>query len=77
MAELTDAQMAEYEQLKALASIEANRPPISSDEVRPEQLVPSRALLADGSTYDYIGGHATHVDNGAGRVPVLAAYHLR
>lgn len=76
MADISEADLAEYQQLKALASIEANRPPISSDEVRPEQLVKSRALLADGSTHDYVGGHPTHVDNGSGRVPVLAAYNV-
>lgn len=76
MAELSDAEVAEYQQLKALAAIDANRAPISSDEVRPEQLARSRALLADGNPYDYIGGHPTHVDNGAGRVPVLSVYHL-
>lgn len=74
MADISDAELAEYQQLKALASIEANRPPISSDEVRPEQLAKSRALLADGSVHDYVGGHPTHVDNGAGRVPVLTTY---
>lgn len=76
MAEISDAEQAEYEQLKALAKIAAQAPPAGSDEVRTEQLVKSRALLADGSTHDYPGGHPTHVDNGAGRVPVLISYNL-
>ncbi len=76
MAEISDAERAEYEQLKALAAIAKQAPPIGSDEVRPEQLTKSRALLADGTTHDYVGGHPTHVDHGAGRVPVLAQYNL-
>lgn len=74
--EISDADLAEYEQLKALAAIAAQAPPIGSDEVRIEQLVKSRALLADGTTHDYPGGHPTHVDSGAGRVPVLTAYNI-
>jgi hypothetical protein len=76
MAEITDAERAEYEQLKALAAIAAQQPPIGSDEVRPEQLTRSRALVGDGSTYDYRGAHPSHVDNGAGPVPVLAVYNF-
>jgi len=75
MAEITDAELAEFEQLRALAAIRASAPPIGADEVRPEQLAKSRAILADGSTHDYVGGHPTHVDNGAGRVPVLMTYN--
>lgn len=74
MAEISEADLAEYEQLKALSAIRAQGPPIGSDEVRPEQLTRSRALLADGTTHDYVGGHPTHVDSGAGRVPVLTQY---
>lgn len=74
--EISDAERAEYEQLKALAAIAAQAPPVGSDEIRPEQLAKSRALLADGTTHDYAGGHPTHVDNGAGRVPVLTQYIL-
>jgi hypothetical protein len=76
MAEISDAELAEYQQLKAIEAIRAQQPPIGSDEVRPEQLTRSRALLADGSLHDYIGGHPTHVDNGAGRVPVLTVYNV-
>jgi hypothetical protein len=76
MAEITDAELAEFNQLKALAAIAAQAPPIGSDEVRPEQLQASRALLADGTTHDYRGAHPSHVDNGAGPVPVLAVYNL-
>lgn len=74
--EISDADLAEYEQLKALAAIKAQAPPRGSDEVDPEQLVKSRALLANGSTHDYPGAHPTHVDNGDGKVPVLTAYNL-
>jgi hypothetical protein len=76
MAEITDAERAEYEQLKALAAIEANRPPVGSDEVRPEQLTRSRALLGDGTTHDYVGAHPSAVDSGSGPVPVLSVYNL-
>lgn len=76
MAEISDADLAEYQQLKALAAIRANAPVPGSDEVDVEQLTPSRALLADGSTHDYRGAHPSHVDNGAGPVPVLAVYNL-
>ena len=54
----------------------AHAPPIGSDEVRPEQLISSRALLGDGCTHDYAGAHPSHVDTGAGRVPVLTVYNL-
>lgn len=76
MPEITDAERAEYDQLKALAAVQANRPPTGSDEVDVEQLQPSRALLADGSTHDYRGAHPSHVDNGTGRIPVMAVYNL-
>jgi hypothetical protein len=76
MAEISEADLAEFNQLKALAAIAAQAPPIGSDEVRPEQLTRSRALLGDGSAFDYRGGHPSHVDNGAGPVPVLAVYNL-
>lgn len=76
MAEISDAELAEFEQLKALAAIRAAAPPTGSDEVRVEQLTRSRALLADGSTHEYPGAHPTHVDNGAGRVPVLTTYNV-
>jgi hypothetical protein len=76
MAEISDADLAEYQQLKALAQMQASRAPIGADEVRPEQLTQSRALLADGSTHDYAGAHPTHVDNGDGRVPVITVYNL-
>lgn len=76
MAEISDADFAEYQQLKALAQIEANRPPAGGDEVSVDQLTRSRALLADGTLHDYVGAHPTHVDNGAGRVPVLSVFSL-
>lgn len=76
MAEISEADLAEFNQLRALAALAAQAPPIGSDEVRPEQLQASRALLADGSTHDYRGGHPSHVDNGAGPVPVMAVYNL-
>jgi hypothetical protein len=75
MAEITAEELAEYEQLKAIrkqtAAAVAN-----GGEPGPDQLVKSRAFLADGSSYDYVGGHPTHVDNGAGRVPVSSWYNL-
>jgi hypothetical protein len=76
MAEISEADLAEFNQLKALAALAAQAPPIGSDEVRPEQLTASRALLSDGTTHDYRGAHPSHVDNGAGPVPVLTAYNL-
>jgi hypothetical protein len=75
MAEITDAERAEYDQLKRIAaarSAQAN----NADEVTPDQLVSSRALLADGTLHDYLGAHPTHVDNGAGPVPVMACYNV-
>ena len=76
MAEISETELAEFNQLKALAALAAQAPPIGSDEVRPEQLTSSRCLLADGSTHDYRGAHPSHVDTGAGPVPVLAVYNL-
>lgn len=76
MAEISDQDLAEYQQLKAIRQAQANGAAATgSGEVLPEQLVRSRALLGDGTTHDYIGAHPTHVDNGAGRVPVMGWYN--
>lgn len=72
--EITEAELAEYQQLKAIRAAQAIAD--ASGEVGPDQLVRSRALLADGTTHDYIGGHPSHVDHGAGPVPVLTWYNL-
>ena len=74
MAEITEAELAEYQQLKAIRQAQAEAS--AAGEVGPEQLVPSRALLANGQLHDYIGAHPTHVDTGAGVVPVLAVHNL-
>jgi len=73
MAEISDAELAEYQQLKAIRQAQANA--AATGEVQPEQLVASRALLGDGSTHDYIGAHPTHIDTGHGIVPVLGWYN--
>lgn len=76
MAEISEAELAEYTQLKAIRQAQANAAAgIGGGEVSPEQLVRSRALLGDGTTHDYVGAHPTHVDNGAGRVPVTGWYN--
>jgi hypothetical protein len=74
MAEITDAELAEFEQLKAIRKQTAAAGP--NGEPGPDQLVRSRAYLADGTTHDYVGGHPTHVDNGAGPVPAISWYNL-
>lgn len=73
MAEITEAELAEYQQLKAIRLAQENTAP---GEVSPDKLVSSRALLANGQMYDYIGAHPTHVDTGAGVVPVLSVYNV-
>jgi len=77
MAEITDAELAEYRQLQAIRQAQANAAAgTGGDGVSADQLVPSRALLGDGTTHDYVGAHPTHVDHGAGPVPVMGVYNL-
>ena len=73
MAEISDAELAEYQQLKAIR--EAQAAAAATGEVGPDQLVPSRALLANGQTHEYRGAHPTHVHTDAGVVPVLTCYN--
>jgi hypothetical protein len=73
MAEISDAELAEFQQLKAIRQAQANA--ATTGEVQPEQLTPSRALLGDGTLHDYIGAHPTHIDTGHGIVPVIAWYN--
>ena len=73
MAEVTDAELAEYKQLKA---IRAAQQAAEESANSPRFGVMSRALLADGTTHDYVGAHPTHVDvEGTGPVPVLTCYN--
>jgi len=74
MAEITDVELAEYQQLKAIRQAQASAS--EGGDVSPDKLVPSRAMLASGNKYDYIGAHPTHVDTGAGVVPVIGWYNL-
>ena len=77
MAEISDAEFAEFQQLKAIRQAQASAAGgTGGDGVSAEQLVASRALLGDGTTHDYIGAHPTHVDKGAGPVPVMGVYNL-
>jgi hypothetical protein len=78
MAEISDAELAEFQQLKAIrqAQVNAAAGGGGAGEVAPELLVRSRALLGDGTTHDYIGAHPTHVDNGHGPIPVMGVYNL-
>lgn len=73
MAEITEAELAEYKQLKA---IRAAQQAAEESANRPRFGVMSRAFLADGSTHDYVGAHPTHVDvEGVGPVPVIAVFN--
>lgn len=73
MAEVTEEELAEYRQLKAIRQAQQAAEQAGN---APRLGVSSRALLADGTTYDYTGAHPSHVDKeGIGLVPVLSVFN--
>lgn len=74
MPEITDAELAEYQQLRF---IQQQQEPQDGDSTPHVVLTRRRAsLLADGTLHEYTGMHPTHVDTGSGVVPVMIAREL-
>lgn len=75
MPEITDAELAEYQQLRFL---QQQQETVQDSDDGPRVVLTRKraALLADGSTHEYTGMHPTHVDTGSGVLPVLIAREL-
>lgn len=75
MPEITDAELAEYQQLRFLQQQQESSQDSDGEEAPLTR--PRQALLADGTTHDYTGMHPTHVDNGTGGLlPVVTCREL-